>query len=198
MANWFINARVRLWKPMVEEMYKEEFGDSESSSNLLSENTPKAPRDDVQVSDNKREESQDKLVTVDGVQSSDHWTNVMDSRIEKMQGDQRFNMNNSPYSNAPISINQNADNCIMDSTPTTYDDLSELGNFAVGGHVSLALELRNSESDGFGVSNDDANKRRNQALASSPDTDLLDYHFADTGKQQHKFGNTHLLHEFVV
>lgn len=28
VANWFINARVRLWKPMVEEMYKEEFGDS--------------------------------------------------------------------------------------------------------------------------------------------------------------------------
>ncbi|XP_078442475.1 BEL1-like homeodomain 7 isoform X2 [Wolffia australiana] len=26
VSNWFINARVRLWKPMVEEMYKEEFG----------------------------------------------------------------------------------------------------------------------------------------------------------------------------
>ncbi len=24
MSNWFINARVRLWKPMVEEMYMEE------------------------------------------------------------------------------------------------------------------------------------------------------------------------------
>ncbi|CAN6936769.1 unnamed protein product [Brassica oleracea] len=34
VANWFINARVRLWKPMIEEMYKEEFGDS--SSELLS------------------------------------------------------------------------------------------------------------------------------------------------------------------
>ncbi|KAG7651792.1 BEL1-like homeodomain protein 3 [Arabidopsis thaliana] len=28
VANWFINARVRLWKPMIEEMYKEEFGES--------------------------------------------------------------------------------------------------------------------------------------------------------------------------
>ncbi|KAL8127158.1 BEL1-like homeodomain protein 11 [Apium graveolens] len=27
VSNWFINARVRLWKPMIEEMYKEEFGD---------------------------------------------------------------------------------------------------------------------------------------------------------------------------
>jgi hypothetical protein len=212
---------------MVEEMYKEEFGDSETSSNLLSENTLKAPRDDdVRVWDDKREESQDKLTTIDsvqqgqiaglkldhasssttaateldrGIQSNDHWTNMMDSRIGKMQGDQqRFNMNNSPYSNAPISINQNGDGCIMDSTPTTYDDLSELSNFGVGGHVSLALELRNSESDGFGLSNDDINKRRNQTLASSSDTDLLDYHFTENGKQQHKFGNPHLLHEFVV
>jgi len=210
---------------MVEEMYKEEFGDSETSSNLLSENTPKAPRDDdVRVWDDKREESHSKLMNVDGVQqqgqiaglkldhassstteldrgiqSSDHWTNVMDSRIGKMQGDQqRFNMNNSPYSNPPIPTNQNSDGCIMDSTPTTYDDLSELNNFGVGGHVSLALELRNSESDGFGLSNDDINKRRNQTMASSPDTDLLDYHFTDSGKQQHKFGNPHLLHEFVV
>ncbi|KAK4487408.1 hypothetical protein RD792_005960 [Penstemon davidsonii] len=31
VANWFINARVRLWKPMIEEMYKEEFGDAEST-----------------------------------------------------------------------------------------------------------------------------------------------------------------------
>ncbi|KAK6131168.1 hypothetical protein DH2020_035088 [Rehmannia glutinosa] len=27
VSNWFINARVRLWKPMVEEMYKQEFQD---------------------------------------------------------------------------------------------------------------------------------------------------------------------------
>ncbi|XP_076958399.1 BEL1-like homeodomain protein 11 [Bidens hawaiensis] len=32
IANWFINARVRLWKPMIEDMYKEEFGDAEGNS----------------------------------------------------------------------------------------------------------------------------------------------------------------------
>ncbi|KAL9172681.1 hypothetical protein ABFS82_03G063600 [Erythranthe guttata] len=32
VANWFINARVRLWKPMIEEMYKEEFGDAETEA----------------------------------------------------------------------------------------------------------------------------------------------------------------------
>ncbi|CAI0436026.1 unnamed protein product [Linum tenue] len=33
VANWFINARVRLWKPMIEEMYKEEFAESSEDSN---------------------------------------------------------------------------------------------------------------------------------------------------------------------
>ncbi|CAK9178482.1 unnamed protein product [Ilex paraguariensis] len=33
VSNWFINARVRLWKPMIEEMYNEEFADSLVDSN---------------------------------------------------------------------------------------------------------------------------------------------------------------------
>ncbi|KAE9586746.1 hypothetical protein Lal_00004363 [Lupinus albus] len=33
VSNWFINARVRLWKPMIEDMYKEEFGESSEDSN---------------------------------------------------------------------------------------------------------------------------------------------------------------------
>ncbi|GAB2247659.1 hypothetical protein Droror1_Dr00007541 [Drosera rotundifolia] len=35
VSNWFINARVRLWKPMIEEMYKDEFGDSSVDSDSL-------------------------------------------------------------------------------------------------------------------------------------------------------------------
>ncbi|XP_071689017.1 BEL1-like homeodomain protein 7 [Rutidosis leptorrhynchoides] len=41
VSNWFINARVRLWKPMVEEMYQEEYVDAEMDSNSSSEITPK-------------------------------------------------------------------------------------------------------------------------------------------------------------
>ncbi|XP_060194475.1 BEL1-like homeodomain protein 11 [Lycium barbarum] len=35
VSNWFINARVRLWKPMIEEMYKEEFAESSVESDSL-------------------------------------------------------------------------------------------------------------------------------------------------------------------
>ncbi|XP_073125030.1 BEL1-like homeodomain protein 11 [Henckelia pumila] len=39
VSNWFINARVRLWKPMIEQMYKEEFGDSSIESDELQTST---------------------------------------------------------------------------------------------------------------------------------------------------------------
>ncbi|XP_076923231.1 BEL1-like homeodomain protein 7 [Bidens hawaiensis] len=40
VSNWFINARVRLWKPMVEEIYQEESADAAMDSNSSTETTP--------------------------------------------------------------------------------------------------------------------------------------------------------------
>ncbi|XP_028765977.1 BEL1-like homeodomain protein 7 [Neltuma alba] len=209
VANWFINARVRLWKPMVEEMYKEEFGDSEMAScNLSSESTPQGPRD------NKGEESQGNVKAANNVpqgqlhelkldQSSAtefdtaHGEAVMHSKIMKLQGEQRLNMNNNFYSGGPMPTNHNGDNCLMPSDTASYD-LSELGSFQVGGHVSLALELRNCETEEFTASDNGFNKQRNQTLGSSPENNLIDYHFTDSGKQQNRFSNPHLMHEFVV
>lgn len=196
-------------------MYKEEFGDSEMMScNLSSECTPRVPRDNnVQMSDNKGEESQENSKTanatvqhqqgqlhelkLDHSSTSEfdtvHGETVMHSGITKLQGDQRPNMNNTLY-----STNHNGgDACLLPPPPASYD-LSELGSFPVGGHVSLALELRNCETDEFAMSDSGLNKRRNQTLDSSPETDLIDYHFTDPGKQQNRFSNPHLLHEFVV
>ncbi|XP_009104707.1 BEL1-like homeodomain protein 3 isoform X2 [Brassica rapa] len=55
VANWFINARVRLWKPMIEEMYKEEFGDS--SSELLSNSNQDNNKKMQETSQFKHEDS---------------------------------------------------------------------------------------------------------------------------------------------
>ncbi|RZC66483.1 hypothetical protein C5167_010173 [Papaver somniferum] len=62
VSNWFINARVRLWKPMVEEMYKEEFGEAELDSNSTSENILKAARDNAKASEDNRREDLQQLV----------------------------------------------------------------------------------------------------------------------------------------
>lgn len=53
IANWFINARVRLWKPMVEDMYKEEFRDVEVNGRSSPEQTRKAAIDQTSSSDDK-------------------------------------------------------------------------------------------------------------------------------------------------
>uniref|UniRef100_A0A7C9AXN8 Homeobox domain-containing protein n=1 Tax=Opuntia streptacantha TaxID=393608 RepID=A0A7C9AXN8_OPUST len=39
VSNWFINARVRLWKPMIEEMYAEEMKEHEQEQNATEEKT---------------------------------------------------------------------------------------------------------------------------------------------------------------
>eukprot|EP00252_Welwitschia_mirabilis_P020580 TRINITY_DN5072_c0_g1_i2.p1 TRINITY_DN5072_c0_g1~~TRINITY_DN5072_c0_g1_i2.p1 ORF type:complete len:666 (+),score=108.12 TRINITY_DN5072_c0_g1_i2:1078-3075(+) len=50
VSNWFINARVRLWKPMVEEMYQEELKETELQRDMttssLSDNPQPAPDTD--------------------------------------------------------------------------------------------------------------------------------------------------------
>ncbi|XP_039039980.1 BEL1-like homeodomain protein 6 isoform X2 [Hibiscus syriacus] len=58
VSNWFINARVRLWKPMVEEMYKEEFADLEMDSISSSENAVKARKGDTRTSKDRGEDLQ--------------------------------------------------------------------------------------------------------------------------------------------
>ncbi|WZZ10902.1 BEL1-like homeodomain protein 10 [Brassica napus] len=58
VANWFINARVRLWKPMIEEMYKEEFGDD--ASELL---TSKSPNSTNQEDSSSQQQQQQENTT---------------------------------------------------------------------------------------------------------------------------------------
>ncbi|TVU31895.1 hypothetical protein EJB05_23600, partial [Eragrostis curvula] len=43
VSNWFINARVRLWKPMVEEMYAEEMKDPDEGAGCSNANNNKDP-----------------------------------------------------------------------------------------------------------------------------------------------------------
>ncbi|CAH9135037.1 unnamed protein product [Cuscuta epithymum] len=60
VSNWFINARVRLWKPMVEEMYLEETKEQEQSQNALENQTGKGSepnKDSSECSDHQEKSS---------------------------------------------------------------------------------------------------------------------------------------------
>lgn len=64
VANWFINARVRLWKPMIEEMYKEEFGDLDMDSKSSPENVLKEEaRAEFSASEDRKEELQESMIS---------------------------------------------------------------------------------------------------------------------------------------
>ncbi|GAA0187436.1 homeodomain transcription factor [Lithospermum erythrorhizon] len=58
VSNWFINARVRLWKPMVEEMYTEEMKEHDNS-NASSDDNNKLTRSENDNSTSKATASQD-------------------------------------------------------------------------------------------------------------------------------------------
>ncbi|XP_015884961.3 BEL1-like homeodomain protein 7 [Ziziphus jujuba] len=198
VANWFINARVRLWKPMVEEMYKEEFTDAELNSKLLAENALNEARESQRTGTNiDMDQVQDRKAELSGptgriaVQNdSFHEGNTRDSGMPKLQGD--HSQKNLYNMDETFRISQNGDRNLM-ANPATYD-VSELGNFAVGNQVSLSLELRHCESDGFSTSGG-SHVRGNDAAAA---TASLDYHCVDAGQQQCRFSNPHLLHDFVV
>ncbi|KAL5225417.1 hypothetical protein ABZP36_012056 [Zizania latifolia] len=54
VANWFINARVRLWKPMVEEMYAEEMKEQEGSGQSQGSNLQNDPNTSSYTSEGAR------------------------------------------------------------------------------------------------------------------------------------------------
>ncbi|XP_073042855.1 homeobox protein BEL1 homolog [Primulina eburnea] len=68
VSNWFINARVRLWKPMVEEMYLEELKERDGVGALevanLDENES-LQNQNLSINENDQKPTQDQLVRID-------------------------------------------------------------------------------------------------------------------------------------
>nr|XP_027081497.1 homeobox protein BEL1 homolog [Coffea arabica] len=65
VSNWFINARVRLWKPMVEEMYTEETKEEENLGESLDEGPAKGGLDDHHNPHHQSRADQDQKPTPD-------------------------------------------------------------------------------------------------------------------------------------
>ena len=222
VANWFINARVRLWKPMIEEIYKEEIGDSETKSKSPPESPPKEPRDGSWASEDKGEELQETMTPTAAAgdhlgqlhnMTSDFMRDVemngltarlnfqkgaprdddTDCGIMKLQGDQSSSMDDhSLYLDEFVPSNQSGDGSLM---AATYN-ISDLSDLRAGSQVSLALGLRHCESDVPSISGRSLIGGGEIAASVGPDT--AEYHCMDPGNQRHRFGNPHPLHDFVV
>ncbi|KAJ8772556.1 hypothetical protein K2173_027733 [Erythroxylum novogranatense] len=217
VANWFINARVRLWKPMVEEMYKEEFGELEANSQFSLDDPSKAQGENDLASDDRLDELRESVVsTADNFPSNqvhdlksheildsetnipiartllpnDHdGANITDFGIMKFQQDQMSKVDDQSL------YNQNGDRNLMSSS--VLCDMSEWSSYTPGNQVSLALRLQQNGSDSFPESKETHILDSGMA-DSSAGLDAVDYHPMNVGKQQDRFGNSHMFHDFVV
>lgn len=153
VANWFINARVRLWKPMVEDMYKEEFG-AESKAECKS-----SPKNAIHGDDDNIYYRMMNLHGNKGPNTDDQKVCVEDS----------------------ITLNQSGAESLK-AADVAYN-ISALGNFAVENKVSLALGLQRSKKDPLHVPDGTEIKGDDEEEASSLGADHVDRHHVDLANQ---------------
>lgn len=171
VSNWFINARVRLWKPMVEEMYKEEAGDAEMDSNSSSEVAPKATNgDNISASEDRGEDLQHGATSTATEQCSTG-QQFLDSKhdhvpdLEMLGTTSNTNFQNGTHGGTEIeygvaktrpSVDEGSvfPDTIVESDGgtgrymTSAYHFSELGRFGNGIGVSLTLGLQHCEGGG--------------------------------------------------
>ncbi|KAK9713891.1 hypothetical protein RND81_06G057600 [Saponaria officinalis] len=198
VANWFINARVRLWKPMVEEMYKEEFGDAEINCSE-DNNTLKLAREKSWGSEDRRDEM---LESSTSMVHDAHDSKANINHNPEMNGHSSSNsglhintlenngLNHGFYNNGTISTDLNGGGHLMIASGAY--PMSELGNFRVDNQVSLALGLRQREGDNIPPF------RGNTNAETTMEVGMSEYPYMEQVNQQHnRFGNPHILNDFV-
>ncbi|KAE8724675.1 BEL1-like homeodomain protein 7 [Hibiscus syriacus] len=176
VSNWFINARVRLWKPMVEEMYKEEFAAAEMDSNSSSDNAVKATKGDTMTSEDRDEDLQrsgsssaierfsngqlmdlksDNVHDVDisGSTPEAGFLNVTCGEseteyvLQKLREEQRLTMGISNIPDSSVHLDGSGHRFMA---AAAYN-VSELGRFDSGNGVSLTLGLQHYEDGSIGM-----------------------------------------------
>ncbi|CAI0437896.1 unnamed protein product [Linum tenue] len=171
VSNWFINARVRLWKPMVEEMYKEELGDAEMDSNSSSETAAARAlsRADMRSSEDQGEEMQQQHQSVTSSsateqameKTSDHHHHVQDMDMvgsSTLRPHFQFGATHGRLDVDDCGLYNEAigggggDNRFMAAAAAAYQ-MQEMGRYGSGssGGVSLTLGLQHCEGGGGGL-----------------------------------------------
>lgn len=179
VSNWFINARVRLWKPMVEEMYKEEAGEPQIETNSNSDQTHKVTnKDEIRNSDTNPPQ-----------QSST--SNLHIPTADLIGSSQGVNRSQAETHNAFGLI----------QLGNRY--FNGLGSFGNSNGVSLTLGLQNYEGGVLPISGEShqsfiamegSGMYNNRNVVTTSDSMQTD----STDCEQHRFGSSHLLHDFVA
>lgn len=142
VANWFINARVRLWKPMVEDMYKEEFGDLEADKREGVKESEGATYDDHmrQFNVSKADPSYNLNATKGSTTRIDfknlpQGDGAIDGEVISLHGDNWSGVDEHYICPQKfITSNQTSDGS-LNAIATPYD-LSSYGDFTIGNQAS--------------------------------------------------------------
>ncbi|KAJ8763425.1 hypothetical protein K2173_002308 [Erythroxylum novogranatense] len=225
VSNWFINARVRLWKPMVEEMYKEETGDTEMDSVSSSENAVRATKGEKMSSDDRGEEMQQSASSTateryNAGQSMDSKSSYV-HEVEMAGSSTRSNVQNGIRVECATGfglLKLREDECGLFPEGIVHSDggsdrfmtfqMADVGRYGGSNSsgVSLTLGLQHCEGslpmsgathDSFVVPmrGDDI---YNAAAATSIDEETAEFECINPGNRQHRFSSSHLLHDFVA
>nr|KYP65661.1 Homeobox protein BEL1 isogeny [Cajanus cajan] len=177
VSNWFINARVRLWKPMVEEMYMEE--EKEQQNDVALGSSENIPEEDQKASDEKP--TQGRLIRIDSECVSSIVNNQNDTKSGKsVQNDERMNNNAETFGCVELNFSS-----------YTHESSS-------GGGVSLTLGLQQHGESGVSL----AFPAATQFYARDPieECQTVQYSLLDGEGQNMPYRNlmgTHLLHDLV-
>lgn len=213
VSNWFINARVRLWKPMVEEIYKKEVGDVDIDT-ISSESVQKALKTDAKASEDLYQTTSP--TETEHCRTGQPFEPISDHvpDVEMVGSDTNPSYQNligqSRVDQIPLPVDDQSlfPHKIIQSN---YGDLrfmaaayqiSEPERFGSGNRVSLMLGLQGGS---LPVSDETP---RNFAIvrgndvynASSASTGIgtLGFDFMDSANRQHEFVSSHILHDFVA
>lgn len=206
ISNWFINARVRLWKPMIEDIYKEEMGNAELDTNS-SENAPNGRHE---IKSSKEQESLQSSIAEGS--HMDQFNESPRSRYGSNPGNGTMATdfhNNATASNA-YEQRPNEEDCGALHGTLTHNDASarlmahqmvEMEKYGSSG-VSLTLGLQHCIG-GLPMSHDQqgfVTLRGEGIYSTAPPlgSEVADYDCMNLPDQRHRFGPPHLLHDFVA
>ncbi|KAM7274705.1 hypothetical protein ACFE04_016571 [Oxalis oulophora] len=178
VSNWFINARVRLWKPMVEEMYLEEIKEKELENHNKSEIQKPQEKGIINHEEQQMEALQSKQIV--SARSTHHhqFSNslVMSSGGISLEQQTTFNLIGSPSSDLEMIAQASENKSISPSkviaskfnergfsliTGTSSNNVDEFGTYGIGeftprfgqNNVSLTLGLPRDNSEQNSLSN---------------------------------------------
>ncbi|TQE06996.1 hypothetical protein C1H46_007386 [Malus baccata] len=163
VSNWFINARVRLWKPMVEEMYMEETKERENNNSITSSDGIATDPSPHQSRPEDEKPTHDQLVRIDSECLSSIITNPEKNQYSgsskstilshHMHPQQSFGRVNESFGTMELDFSSyNHHQQHSGGTVSYANDQHHNPNqgFNGGGGVSLTLGLQ--QHDGNGVS----------------------------------------------